>query len=179
MNDMIVDISSVHKLYPRLESKKNDIVGAITDDILSCSNIPSQYQPNVIEILKTYNHLFADPKFVDDCCKRYQHPIAVRPFIVPGTSKIKFAAKSIISLLMALFVQAPSNKDVTNRFCADYRKLNSISKRDQYRMPTIEDITDKISAAQVFSTLDLKSGYWQCPLEKIHKKKQHSPLVRA
>ncbi|KII70812.1 hypothetical protein RF11_15643 [Thelohanellus kitauei] len=55
---------------------------------------------------------------------------------------------------------------------SDVRKM-SPSKSKLQRIITF------ISAAQVFSTLDLKSGYWQCPLEKIHKKKQHSPLVRA
>ncbi|KII60643.1 hypothetical protein RF11_03455 [Thelohanellus kitauei] len=79
MHEMIVDISSEHKLYPRLPSKQNDIVGAITDDILSCSDIPSQYQPNLIEILGTYNYLFADPKF----------PIAVRHYRGPGNIKNK------------------------------------------------------------------------------------------
>ncbi|KII71869.1 hypothetical protein RF11_01414 [Thelohanellus kitauei] len=74
-----------------------DIVGAVTDDILSDSDIPNQYQPSLVEVLKTYNHLFSDPKFADGCCKRLQHvidttldrPIAVRPYRVPGNIKNK------------------------------------------------------------------------------------------
>lgn len=57
------------------------------------------------------------------------------------------------------------------RFCVDYRKLNNITKKDSYPLPLIQDIFDQLGGATIFSTMDLKSGYWQIPVaeEDIEK----------
>ena len=47
------------------------------------------------------------------------------------------------------------------RLCVDYRTLNSRTIRDQYNIPKIEDTLHTLSGAAWFSTLDLKSGYYQ------------------
>ena len=49
-------------------------------------------------------------------------------------------------------------------FCVEYRKLNSVSCKDSYPLPLIQDIFDQLEGARVFSTLVLKNGYWLVPM---------------
>ena len=52
-------------------------------------------------------------------------------------------------------------KDGTIRFCIDYRKVNSLTVKDAYPLPRVDDTLDTLAGSVWFTTLDLKSGYWQ------------------
>ena len=60
-------------------------------------------------------------------------------------------------------------KDGGLQFCIDFRKLNNRTIKDGYSLPRIEDTLDCLHGAVWFSTLDLKSGYWQVELEEEAK----------
>jgi len=57
------------------------------------------------------------------------------------------------------------------RFCVDYRKLNAVTVKDSYFLPRIDDLLDQLSGNAWFTTLDLKSGYWQIKIRPEDKEK--------
>ena len=52
-------------------------------------------------------------------------------------------------------------KDGTLRFSIDFRKLNARTKKDSYPLPRMQETMESIVGAQFFSSMDLKSGFWQ------------------
>ena len=60
-------------------------------------------------------------------------------------------------------------KDGGLRFCIDLRKLNEWTIKDAYSLPRIEKTLDSLQGSQWFSSLDLKSGYWQVKMDEESK----------
>jgi hypothetical protein len=63
---------------------------------------------------------------------------------------------------LALFVE---KRDKELRLCVDYRLLNAIIIKNKYPLPRIDILFDQLVGAQVFSKIDLRSGYHDI---KIH-----------
>ena len=57
-------------------------------------------------------------------------------------------------------------KDGSLRFCIDLRKLNSRTVKDAYSIPRIEDSLDSLNGSCIFTSIDLKAGYWQVELDE-------------
>jgi hypothetical protein len=58
----------------------------------------------------------------------------------------------------ALFV---SKKDKDLCLCVYYRPLNAVTIKNRYPLPCIDILFDQLAGAQVFSKIDLRSGYHQ------------------
>ena len=58
----------------------------------------------------------------------------------------------------------------TLRICIDPKDLNKVLKRSHYPLPTIEDILPDLSRAKVFSTFDVKNGFWRIELDEESSK---------
>ena len=64
-----------------------------------------------------------------------------------------------------------TKKDGSKRFCADLRRINDRTVKDVYPIPHIQDTLDRLAGHHVFSTLDLKSGYWQLEIPIVDRPK--------
>jgi hypothetical protein len=57
-----------------------------------------------------------------------------------------------------LFVK---RKDETIRLCVDYRSLNVVTIKNKYPLSRIDLLFDELAGVQVFSKINLRSGYHQ------------------
>ena len=58
-----------------------------------------------------------------------------------------------------------------HRFSVDFQALNNITKPLAYPLPLIDDILVLLGKSTYFSTLDLRSGYWQVALDEADREK--------
>lgn len=53
-----------------------------------------------------------------------------------------------------------------DRMCIDYRELNAVTVKETFPMPVIEEVLELTTGMTYFSVLDLKSGFYQVPMEE-------------
>ncbi len=98
-------------------------------------------------------------------------PIRKRAYRLPLTRR-KIVEEEIDSMLKKGVIRPSESpwaspvtlvpkKDGSIRFCIDYRALNAITVKDSHPLPHIQDVFDSLAGAGWFTTLDLRSGYWQ------------------
>lgn len=62
-------------------------------------------------------------------------------------------------------------KDGRYRWVVDLRGVNKLTKSDAYPLPRVNTILDQLRDARYISSIDLKSAYFQVPLEESSKEK--------
>lgn len=191
-HDMLLGDDSLRRLEAVIDYTKNRVLirrkwelqyeSAKQDDLRVATTTLEGWvraRPNVFAIDGTPNGRMPTVRLSIDTGDH--PPMRQRPYRIP-LSKRKLVEEEIDKMLSEGVIR-PSNspwaspitlvpkKDNTIRFCVDYRKLNSVTKKDAHPLPLIQEIFDNLSGAKVFSTLDLKSGYWQIPVadEDIEK----------
>ena len=72
-----------------------------------------------------------------------------------GTGKIKRSTSPAGSPI--LFVPKPHGRGL--HLCVDYRALNKITIPNQYPLPLMQELQNRVQGAQWFTKLDLKNGF--------------------
>jgi len=98
-----------------------------------------------------FQHLEAIDRQVDEM---RQHDI-VEPAASPWASNVVLVKK----------------KDGSLRFCVDYRRMNAITYKDSYPLPHIDNYLSALSGSSWFTTLDLRSGYYNIPVAEQDRDK--------
>ena len=155
----------------------------------SCQDLDQEQQKEVRSLITSYQDIFEIGEGPKGRTSIVQHtidtgdakPIRQNPRRLPFAKREE--ARNIIKEMENEGIIEPSNspwtspvvlvkkKDNTLRFCVDYRLLNDVTKKDSYPLPRIDDTLDNLEGCKLFSTLDLKSGYWQVGLETKAKEK--------
>ncbi|KAD3642211.1 hypothetical protein E3N88_31435 [Mikania micrantha] len=141
--------------------------------------IPPHPNPHIQTLLQTFSHIFQTPSTLPPPRHHDHHihlhpnsqPVNVRPYRYPHYQKEIMS--NLIKDMLKEGVIKPSTspysspvllvrkKDGTWRFCVDYRALNTLTIKDRFPIPTVDELLDELYGAQVFSKLDLRSGYHQ------------------
>ena len=136
--------------YANLFSKNDGDIGRtglVKHKIDTGNTIPIRQRPRRIP--------FAREQEVEDMIRDMKENGVIEPSSSPWCSPVVLVKK----------------KDGSTRFCVDYRRLNDVTKKDSYPLPRIDDTLDSLCGMTWFSTLDLKSGYWQVDLDPQDKEK--------
>jgi transposase InsO family protein len=66
------------------------------------------------------------------------------------------------------------------RLCLDPKDLNRAIKRENYPLPTIEEIATRLNGARIFTVLDVMSGFWHVELDEQSSRLTtfHTPFGR-
>lgn len=104
-------------------------------------------------------------------------PTSVRPYY--KTVKQRKEMQQEVGMLLDQGILKPSNSpwsspvllkekpDGTYRFLVDFRRLNSITKKDSYPQPSAEELVHRLAGNRYFTKLDLRSGYFQIPIHEL------------
>ena len=57
------------------------------------------------------------------------------------------------------------------RLCIDYRELNKVTIKNKYPLSRVDDLFDQLQGTQVFSKIDLRSGYHQLKVRASYVEK--------
>ena len=150
----LIDLSGLENWPEQLQIeakemlKRNAKVFSKTDTDMGRTNLVKHHikLTDPVPFKEAYRRI--PPQMYDEVKAHIQEMLdlgAIRPSNSPWASAIVLVRK----------------KDGRLRFCIDLRRLNNRTIKDAYSLPKIESILDSFIGAQIFSTLDLKAGYWQ------------------
>lgn len=107
-------------------------------------------------------------------------PVNRPPYRIPFAKRE--AVNGIVSDLLSSGIIVPSKSPYASpivlvkksngedRLCVDYRELNSVTTKQPFPMPIIEELLATLAGNRYFTTLDLMSGYYQIPIDKNSQK---------
>lgn len=155
-------------INPSLSSQQKENLARLLDEFQGCFSTTAGVRQTAI----------AKHRIITD---DYTHPIHQSPYRV--SFKEREAIQEQVREMLRDDVIQPSNspwaapvvlvrkKDGTLRFCVDYRRLNKVTKKDVYPLPRVDDTLDRLRCARYFSSIDLKSGYWQIEVDERDREK--------
>ena len=144
-------------------------------------DMPTDYHPSLKQLLKEHSMIFrktlgktlAAQHIIDT---GNSQPVKVPPRPIPfhfadrvHKQLQEMADEGIIQpsnspwCAPAVYVPKPNGEI---RICVDFVQLNRVTKKDSYPVPRADGPQQKLADKRVFSKIDLRSAYWQFPMER-------------
>ena len=150
-------------------------------------NVPTEYKDKYYSLLTKYSDLFSDTKYDLGRATHFFHkihlknkePVYRKQFKIPDAHKpfleenvTEWLKLGVIQMSQSLYnspVFCVRKQDGGLRIVQDFRELNK--HMDKYSMKVINECIGDIvkTNSTIFSTLDLTSGFWQMPLDKVSR----------
>ena len=156
----------------------------LNDIDMSDSTLLGDERTRLISLLTEYEDVFVTKDIDLGRADRFSHridtgdtpPIRQRPYRTPHSQQ-EMVDKHIDSMLQTGIIKPSDSpwsqplvivpkKDGSPRFCVDLRKLNSVTKKQIFPMPRIDEVLVSLGDSCYFTTLDLASGYYQVPMDR-------------
>ncbi|GJY07241.1 reverse transcriptase domain-containing protein [Tanacetum coccineum] len=154
------------------------------------SGIKSESRLEVISSIRTQKYIdqgcqvFLIQMMKEEKTKISERRIKDEPVLIPGAAPVarapyrlapaemKELAEQLKELSDKGFIRPSSSpwgapilfvkkKDGSFRMCIDYRELNKLIMKNRYPLPRIDDLFDQLQGSNIYSKIDLRSGYHQ------------------
>ena len=178
-------------LTPLLGARAAQHMGIISihDENFKISPSPRKYQPEVKSItssealIEQFADVFDRKLGTLAGTVHLEVDTTVKPVITP-TRRVPVALKSRLQEELKKYeeqgilapVEEPTpwvssmviatKKSGDLRLCIDPRPLNKALRRETLQMPVLDELLPELTQAKVFSTVDLRSGFWHCTLDE-------------
>ena len=110
---------------------------------LSADAVPTQHSPRRV------------PAALRDSLKNTLNDLVKQQIITPVTEPTPWINSIVVV----------PKKNGSLRICLDPKDLNRYIQRENYQLPTIEDVAMRLDNAKIFTVLDVRSGFWHVQLD--------------
>ena len=180
----------LHEQGSEMPSEPRELPGHLKDLFQrSIEHLNAEEQVQLADLLIEYEDVFAQSEFdlgnfsdiVHTIDTGSSKPVKQRmrrtPACFVGEEEAhldKMIKAGVIQPSVSEWASAPvlvRKRDGTVRWCVDYRALNSVTTKDVFPLPLVEDCLDTLAGNKWFSKLDANSAYWQVKISEPDQKK--------
>jgi hypothetical protein len=113
----------------------------------SISLVPKSLPPNI----GLYRHPFSQKNEIEKMVQELLNVGIICPSVSPYPSPAVMVLK----------------KEGSWKMCPDFHALNKLTIKDKFPIPVIDDLLDELSGTQLFTKIDLRSGYHQIRMKEV------------
>ena len=163
------DIKNIYEIGDFTDMGLNDIPDISVHSVITrddLANLDKSKQNTATGLFNQFDHVFSKGEFDVGCAKGTIHkvetgnqlPLRSRPIrrSRAGDEEVQSEIQKLLDRGLLIHSKSPwsspmlivKKKDGSNRVVIDYRRLNNITKKDNYPLPQIDNALDKLGGAQ-------------------------------